>query len=206
CQEAPDGDLGPERHALKISDFEPATLCDIFRASADRYVSRAAIWVDERSFSYAELSESSQRLAGAILATRKSSQAGQCALLVNRTVTAYIGVLGSLMAGLAYVPINPRMPRDRAADLVRLSESELMVVDHRCLAAAEHILAECSRPLTILLPDCETPPLWTVGMTRHRFLCGTDIESSAPPDVGRASHTERGAYLLFTSGSTGVPK
>jgi D-alanine--poly(phosphoribitol) ligase subunit 1 len=205
-QDAQDDNLWLARHASQISDFEPATLYDLFKASADRHASRPALWVDGCSFSYAELDESSRRLAGAILATRRSSQEGQCALLVDRTMTAYIGVLGSLMAGLAYVPINPRLPRDRAADLVRLSESELMVVDHRCMAAAEHLLGECSRPLTILLPDCNTPPPWTFGMTRHRFLCRTDIESSTSPDVRWASHTEGGAYLLFTSGSTGVPK
>jgi D-alanine--poly(phosphoribitol) ligase subunit 1 len=121
-------------------------------------------------------------------------------------VTAYIGVLGTLMAGLAYVPINPRLPPHRMLELVRLSESDLLLVDSRCLSAAEHIISESTRPLRILLPDCNTPPPWTRGMTRHRFLCRTDIESSAPPDVSRASYPERGAYLLFTSGSTGTPK
>jgi amino acid adenylation domain-containing protein len=198
--------LWPCRRSLQMSDSEPSTLYDLFRTTAKRHGSRPAIWVDGCLFSYAELDESANRLAGAIIATRGNLQQGQCALLVDRTPTAYVGVLGSLIAGLAYVPINPRLPRDRMVDLVRLSESDLIVVDDRCLATAEHILGLCSRPLTVLLPDCNRPPLWTSGLARHRFLCRSDIERAAPPDASGPSYTKGGAYLLFTSGSTGMPK
>jgi amino acid adenylation domain-containing protein len=205
-QPGSDDNLWPCRRAPQISDSEPSTLYDLFRTSAKRYGSRPAIWVDGCSFSYAELDESARRLAGAIIATRGNLQQGQCALLVDRTPTAYVAVLGSLIAGLAYMPINPRLPRDRMMDLVRLSESDLIVVDDRCLATAEHVLDLCSRPLIVLLPDCHRPPLWTSGLAQHRFVCRSDIERAALPDACGPSLTKEGAYLLFTSGSTGMPK
>ena len=189
-----------------MSEREPSTLCGLFRASAEKDGARPALWVDGCSFSYAELNESAMRLARAIIDTRRNAQEGRCALLVDRTPTAYVGVLGSLMAGLVYVPLNPRLPHDRISDLVGLSESDFVLVDNRCLSVAERILARCFRPLTVILPDCHTPPFWTSGLARHRFICRSDIESEALLEPCEPSHQVEGAYLLFTSGSTGAPK
>jgi D-alanine--poly(phosphoribitol) ligase subunit 1 len=185
---------------------EPATLYELFRTTAKRHGARPAIWVEGCSFSYAELDESARQLAGGIAAARGNLQQGQSALLVDGTPTAYAGVLASLVAGLAYVPLNPRLPPGRMADLMRLSESDVIVVDDRCFAAAERMLPLCARPLTVLLPDCNRLPPWASGRTGHRFLCRSDIERATPPDTCEPSNTKGGAYLLFTSGSTGIPK
>jgi D-alanine--poly(phosphoribitol) ligase subunit 1 len=197
---------GPGRRASQMNDSEPATLYELFRRSAKSHRARPAIWVEGCAYSYGELDEAAKQLAGAIVATRRNVQAGQCALLVNRTATAYAGVLASLIAGLAYVPLNPRLPPDRMADLMKLSESDVVVVDDHCCAAAERMLQLCARPLTVLLPHCTSLPSWASGRTGHRFLCRLDIERATPPDTCEPSNPKGGAYLLFTSGSTGIPK
>jgi amino acid adenylation domain-containing protein len=127
-------------------------------------------------------------------------------LLVDRSITAYISVLGSLIAGCTYVPINAGLPIERMVDVVTLSESDVIVVDQRCLAVAEHVLAGCRRPITVLLPDCNEPPPWTLGLSRHRFILREDIEKSAGLEICNRRSENGGAYLLFTSGSTGTPK
>jgi amino acid adenylation domain-containing protein len=185
---------------------EAGNLYDLFKTSAQAHASRPAIWVEGSSFSYGELEERARKLAGAIVATRKRLQQGQCGLLVDRTPTAYAGVLASLIAGLAYVPLNPRLPAERMADLIRLSESDVVVVDERCLTLAESVLPLCTRPLTVMLPDCNRFPPWASGRSGHRFLCRSDIELAISPQVSEPSNIKEGAYLLFTSGSTGTPK
>src|SRR5690348_16108362 len=142
---------------------EAGSLYDLFKTSAQAHASRPAIWVEGSSFSYGELEERARKLAGAIVATRERLQQGQCGLLVDRTPTAYAGVLASLIAGLAYVPLNPRLPAERMADLIRLSESDVVVVDERCLTLAESVLPLCTRPLTVMLPDCKRFPPWASG-------------------------------------------
>jgi amino acid adenylation domain-containing protein len=185
---------------------ESRSLYDLFKTSAQERSSRPALWVEGSAFSYGELEERALKLGGAVLAERKSLQPGQCALLVDRTPTAYAGVLASLSAGFAYVPLNPRLPPERMVELIRLSESEAIVVDERCLALAQGILPLCTRPLTILLADCNGLPSWASSRNGHRFLCRPDIELAPAPKAAERSNTKRGAYLLFTSGSTGTPK
>jgi D-alanine--poly(phosphoribitol) ligase subunit 1 len=189
------------------SDPEPPSLYDLFGTSAQEYGSRAALWVNGRSLSYAELEEAARRLAAGIIAVRGNLREGYCALLVDRTATAYVGVLGSLLAGLAYVPINPRLPTERMTELIRLSGSDLIVVGDSCLATAEQMISQCSQPLIVLLPDCSKPPSWSYGLARHRFFCRSDIDRVKPLEAcEKPSFTKGGAYLLFTSGSTGLPK
>jgi len=73
------------------------------------------------------------------------------------------------------------------------------------MAAAGPLLESLSRPLTVLLPDAAKPD-WPLRATRHRYITRADIEDVAPaaPSTDRA--VEDGAYLLFTSGSSGKPK
>jgi len=185
---------------------EPATLYELFRISVDRHGTRPAVWVEGCFVNYAELHDSARQLAGAIVATRCNLQQAQCALLVDRTATAYSAVLASLLAGLVYVPLNRRLPPEKIAELIRLSETDVVIVDNRCLAAAERVLSLSAKPLTVLLPDCDRMPAWTSGRTGHRFLSRSDIEHAKPPEAGMLSNADSGAYLLFTSGSTGSPK
>jgi non-ribosomal peptide synthetase component F len=58
------------------------------------------------------------RIAGAIGAARGHKRGGQCALFVDRSRTAYTSVLGALLAGLAYVPLNSRFPQDRILEML----------------------------------------------------------------------------------------
>ena len=181
-------------------------LTNLFRASALEHNSSPALWVDGCVISYGELGSAATRIAYAIGAARDYRIGGQCALFVDRSRTAYTSVLGALMAGLAYVPLNPRFPRDRILDMMRMSEADVIVVDDRCLAAAEAVLTACPRPLTVILPDFAAPPDWALGLRQHRFLCRPDLERVASPAAEVSPASEDGAYLLFTSGSTGLPK
>lgn len=183
------------------------SLFDVFVASRRAYGERPALWVDGCTITYAELYDTAARLAAAIHAARRrvdTPEQYQCGLLVNRTLTAYAAVLASLMVGSAYVPLNPRFPRDRLRDVLLSSAVDTVIVDHRSMPAARALLESYPHPLTVILPDGPVPSWRT--FTRHRYLARADIERTAPAALRAEGSAEGGAYLLFTSGSTGSPK
>ena len=200
--------LDPIAHALPCDQV--TSLGELFLASRAAHGSRPALWVEGRSLTYAELYRAAAELAGAIQAARGRDAVhhdAQCGLLVNRTPTAYTGVLASLMVGSAYVPLNPNFPCDRLRDILSASAIDTIVVDHRSVEAAAQLLERCPRTLTVILPDTPEPEAWFARAPAHRYITQADIEragiAAAP---ARAPAADHGAYLLFTSGSTGTPK
>lgn len=186
-----------------------ASLFDLFFASSAANADRPALWVDGGHVSYAELRRTAARLAGAINAARGAGLARgetQCGVLANRSLTAYAGVLASLMAGSAYAPLNPKFPIERLRAILSASMIDTLIVDAR---SAEVVLplVECfDRPLTVLSPDLPAPVEWIARAPQHRFVSARDIENSDPAAARPESSANDGAYLLFTSGSTGAPK
>ena len=194
----------PRDHRLQAK-----SLFDLFFASRLCCGERPALSVEGTVFSYAELYRAAARLAGAIQIARgrqRRREHDQCGLLVNRTPTAYTAVLATLMTGSAYVPLNPRFPRDRLRDVLLSSAVDTLIVDHRSVAAAGPLLESVPRPLTVLLADTAVRPDWALRSPHHRYVTRADIETAAPAEPASDHSTGHGAYLLFTSGSTGTPK
>ena len=199
--------LNPTAHAFHAT--RRTSLFDLFLAS--RWPMKSAGFVGRGThLTYAELYHAAAQLAGAIQAARGPGaphQQVQCGLLVNRTPTAYTGVLASLMVGSAYVPLNPSFPSDRLRDILSASAIDTIVVDHVRWRPQRSCSKSFPRTLTVILPDTPEPrsvvrarasaPIHDPGRYRtHR----------APPRRRASRRRMHGAYLLFTSGSTGAPK
>jgi len=195
-------------HASATVPAVPTSLFDLFLASRAAHGNRAAIWVEGRSTTYDKLYQTAAQLAGAMQAVRSGNRdsQSQCGLLVNRTPTAYCGVLASLIAGSVYVPLNPAFPVDRLKGILSASDIDAIIVDRRSMTAAAALLEGFPRALTVLMPDIAEPQEWFARAPQHRYLTGADIERAAPALPAPETTADAGAYLLFTSGSTGTPK
>jgi amino acid adenylation domain-containing protein len=184
------------------------TLLDLFLAARSVHGDRVAVWVEGRALTYNELADAAARQAAVIRAARNPDAPHQhlhCGLLVNRTATAYVGVLASLMVGTPYVPLNPRFPSSRLRDIISASAIDTLVVDHRSMTAAAELLKGVRRPLTVLLSDAGSEERSTFA-GEHRYVFKTEIERTSPVAPMEERGADHGAYLLFTSGSTGTPK
>jgi len=162
------------------SAFPEETLHELFARQARRSPDAVAVIVGTQRFTYAELDAQARGVARALVA-RGAGPGDLVAVFLRRDRLLLPGLLGALMCGAAYVPLDPAYPRDRLA----------LILDDTNPAA--------------LLTTAEL-----VGLVPEPFReRGLDLTRVAPAaDHGDASPGRAGdrAYVIYTSGSTGRPK
>src|ERR1700730_4263536 len=104
-----------------------------FVRSARRFRDRAAIDVAGREVSYAELAHRAMRLAATIQRKVAPGEVPLTAVFGYRSETAYAGVLGALMAGHGYVPLNRTVPVDPTPPMLERSMCRSIVIHRRSL-------------------------------------------------------------------------
>lgn len=198
-------------------------LYDYFHASWQRYPEKEALFVEDRLYTYQELGEVVAGIAGAIELSRgtkrpvseeqpngeepSGEQNNYIGLLAHKSLTAYSGVLGILRSGNAYVPLNPKFPAARNRMILNLSEVKTVILGKEGIETAVELFGEGAFKGTLIItfPKSELAPelLSDANLTIREAQLGSDPPPN-PYQPGTASFS--GAYLLFTSGSTGIPK
>ena len=157
-----------------------ASIPALFSAQAMRAPEAVAISCGDRSWTYREVDEASNRLAH-LLADTGTGPGDRVALLMSRSAEAIVAILAVLKTGAAYLPIDPAVPTarmqfmlDDAAPIAALTTTELRSrLDGR----------------DVLVFDIDDPAI--------------DLQPSSPILVPASDDI---AYLIYTSGTTGIPK
>ncbi len=133
-----------------------------------------------RQISYRELEDRARRIATAL--ERAGVQPGGfVGVSTAPGLDMVAAILGVLMSGAAYVPLDPRFPSERLAFMVSDADMDLILTDN--LAA---------------VPD---------GSPRALDIAATATDLSIPlRDVLPPVAATDLAYMMYTSGSTGLPK
>lgn len=178
-----------------------------FLQSAARWPQRPALEVQGRVFSYAELQDRVLALGEVLVAHLPTAAQRRVGVLASRSLSVYLGLLGSLVAGCAVVPLNPGFPAERTRQMMALSELGALVVDAQGEALLEALLEPQVQPLLIVLPDAQHLGAHATRWPQHVFV----VAPQAPPPgeqrrVPVSVQPDSLAYLFFTSGSTGAPK
>ncbi|AGS67777.1 acyl-CoA synthetase [Streptomyces collinus] len=162
-----------------------STVDGVLRRSARRTPARVALEYGERSWTYGELDDAVSRAAGLLLA--EGLAPGDRVAAYGHNSDAYVlAFLGCARAGLVHVPVNQNLTGDDLAYLLGQSGSTLVLTDP---------------DLAGRLPDgARALPLRD---TADSFLTRL---ADAPPYDGPGPRTEDLVQLLYTSGTTALPK
>jgi amino acid adenylation domain-containing protein/FkbH-like protein len=158
-----------------------------FTETAAGYPSAVAIECGERRLSYGELDERANTLANYLL--RHGAGPGTIvAILTGDVSETIVGMLGSLKAGAAFMPLDVRQPAARLRKLLGLAPPEFLLTETKVVAALGQLLNEHGS----LKVMCVDGP---------EFL---EYYNPVPPAV--SSDPDGLSYIYFTSGSSGTPK
>ncbi len=184
--------LGPEEWTRTIEDLNataaeyPRELCvhDLFEAQVARCPDRCAVVYEDGVLTYRALDERATALA-ARLRAKRIGVGTPVGIRAERSADMIVAILGILKAGCAYVPLDPSLPHLRLETLLRESRMT-SVVTHRALA---DVFQNIDIDIDVVVLD-----------DLHRLP-----EAAPAPDVVAVTPADL-AYVLFTSGTTGVPK
>lgn len=179
------------------------TIGEALLAVASRHADRPALTAKGQTLSYRELFERALGIANGLeaLGLRRGDRV---AFLTQRTTAAYTSPLGILLAGCAYVPLNPRFPAERNRLILQSSEARALIVDAACAAALATMLGELDPDVAVVAPE-----EGTIAGFDGRVRLDAARVAPLPLDSGcRAIGGPSGdtAYIMFTSGTTGAPK
>ena len=147
-------------------------------ASVARQPDAPALTWQGQTLSYRELLERAVAIARE-LELRGVGAESRVGLYLERTPDLVASVLGTLLAGAAYVPLDPSLPAERLAYMAEDAQVQVVVSAR----------------------DARLP-----FQTEASRLFVEDVPPVSGDVVPRPGDAERLAYVLYTSGSTGRPK
>ncbi|WP_224242634.1 non-ribosomal peptide synthetase [Hyalangium gracile] len=159
------------------------TIGELFEAHARRAPDAIALRFGSSALTYGELDRRSNRLAHRLRALGIGAES-VVAVCLERSAELIISLLGVLKAGGAYMPLDTRYPRKRLAFMLRDARASAVIASPTEAAA---------------LPEFDIPQL---RVEAERTGWEGDDDSPLPPSAG----AENLAWVLYTSGSSGMPK
>jgi len=176
-----------------------------FLRASENFPQCPAVHVAGEFVTYRELRESACRIAATLQSHPEYSETPLTAVFAYRSPAAFAGVLGTLLAGNGYVPLNRTFPVERTQVMLERSHCRSIVVDAGSLPQLDRLLCSARQPSLIILPDVIDTTLLQNQWPAHHFIGMNDL---APANLWQepVANPEEIAYLLFTSGSTGIPK
>lgn len=173
-----------------------------FVASAARLPEHPALLLGDEGWTYREIDATARRLAAGLL--KVSKQPKRVGILARRSLTSYTGVIGALLSGAAFVPLNPTLPLARLRAIAGAADLDAIICESRYLALLRTLFEDRTSWPRVILADAarngEGPDHGATDLDLNDLRAIVPLDAPVPVAPGEI------AYILFTSGSTGVPK
>lgn len=171
-------------------------LTHLIEEAADRDADQPAMVCRGDELSYGDLVNRARSLAHSLI-EMGVDPGDRVGILMNKSVETAVALYGIMMAGAAYVPIDPTSPPARVAFVVNDCDIDIVISHDRHVGLLENSIADGAEFRHVIGID---PAPNSLRGTRWGDLPG---DTSPVPE--RVTELDL-SYILYTSGSTGVPK
>ena len=155
--------------------------------TANRVPERIAFYDDREKLTYADLQDKSMRI-GSRIAGVSAPRTPVALLLDSRSIRNIPAMYGTLYAGCAYAPLDIAMPPERLRLLLELLQPSAVLADERGAKAF------VSSGLT------------GIPVLDYQEAAGSAADPDRLAEIRRQSSVYDPMSILYTSGSTGIPK
>ncbi|MCR4908713.1 MAG: amino acid adenylation domain-containing protein [Lachnospiraceae bacterium] len=161
-------------------EYEKCDIVTLFRRQVKALPGNTAVIFGDKKLTYSQVDEITERL-GSCLKTKGIGTEDVVSVLIPRSELIVLISLGILKAGAAYQPLDPSYPPERLGFMIEDAAAKLLIAD---------------RSLMDCVPDYKGELLFT-------------DEIDALPETEGLTDTPKSGdrfIMLYTSGTTGVPK
>jgi gramicidin S synthase 2/tyrocidine synthetase-3 len=156
------------------------TIAELFEEQVKLHPAKKAVAFKDESLTYKQLNEKTNQLARILrdLGVKGNEPVG---ILTEKSIDMIVGILGILKSGGGYVPIDPESPGQRINSMIRDSGCRILLLQEKYMN----------------LPVAEVKKV------------SLNSPESYPPDksdIKGINSSSDLAYIMYTSGTTGVPK
>ncbi len=194
-----------ERHQLLVEWNDTAAAVpstdvgSLFLEQARRRPQAVAVSSGAGDTTYGELAAAAVALARRLAAAGVGPEV-RVGLLAERSPEMVAGTIAIVLAGGAYVPLDPAYPAERLALMLGDAQARVLLGQERLLAALPPELAAGVACVQLAMPAAASPA--EIGAAAEAIAATAAWRAAS----SRALAPDGLAYVMYTSGSTGVPK
>jgi len=168
----------------------------ILQRNSVKYRNNVAIKDRDREYAYGELKERADRLAGALNSLGVGKE-DRVAVLVKNSVEFVDVVFASIQLGAVVVPINFRLVEREIEYILRDSGAKIIICEPEYISMLLNLKPSLQKLSEVIATRDAVPGVLEYGnLLQGDYVCANQ-RAISPDDL---------LYLMYTSGTTGMPK